>query len=151
MLQQNRTTVHASCVLIGKRAVLIRGPSGSGKSRLAAELLRVAVAGQLPTARLVADDRVHLFAANERLLAEAPESIRGRIEVRGFGIHEVAHEPLAVVALVIDLAAADAARMPDDRASSVAISGVKLSRLPIAAGNDPLPAALAAVNSLTQA
>jgi serine kinase of HPr protein (carbohydrate metabolism regulator) len=143
--------MHASCVLVGNRAVLIRGPSGSGKSRLAAELLRVAEARQLPPARLVADDRVHLFAANGRLLAEAPESIRGRIEVHGFGIRETVYEPLAVVGLVVDLGAADAARMPEDFASNVVIFGVKLSRLPIAADNDALPAVLGAINSLTQA
>jgi len=53
-------TVHASAVRIGERAVLIRGPSGSGKSRLALELILAARTGVIAPAELVGDDRVHL-------------------------------------------------------------------------------------------
>jgi serine kinase of HPr protein (carbohydrate metabolism regulator) len=53
-------SIHASAVLIGARAVLIRGPAGSGKSRLALMLLSAAKQGLLPFARLVADDRAHV-------------------------------------------------------------------------------------------
>ncbi len=53
-------TVHASAVLTGAHAVLIRGPSGSGKSHLALSLLEAAQSHLLPFARLVGDDRVHL-------------------------------------------------------------------------------------------
>jgi HPr kinase/phosphorylase len=147
MLQANKTTVHASCVLIGRGAVLIRGDSGSGKSRLALALIG-ALRGR---ARLVADDRVHLFAAHGRLLAAAPDAIKGRMEIRGLGIRAVDFEPLALVTLVVDLAAADAARMPEDGARSTEISGVKLSRLPVAADETTLPGVLAAINELTQA
>ena len=38
-------SIHASAVLVGARAVLIRGPAGSGKSRLALALLNAAEAG----------------------------------------------------------------------------------------------------------
>ena len=55
-----KPTVHASAVLVGDRAVLIRGPSGSGKSRLAFDLILAGRSGQLPPAILVGDDRVHL-------------------------------------------------------------------------------------------
>ena len=141
------TTAHASCVLMGRSAVLIRGPSGSGKSRLACALID----GSAGTARLVADDRVHLFAAHGRLVARAPEPVAGRIEVRGFGIRTVAHEPLALVGLVVDLASADAARMPEDAAGETEIAGVKLPRLPGAADEDALAPVLAAIHALTQA
>ena len=57
-------SVHASAVLVGDRAVLIRGPSGSGKSALAYALIRAAEIGGF--ARLVGDDRVHVEAANGR-------------------------------------------------------------------------------------
>jgi HPr kinase/phosphorylase len=144
-------TVHASCVLAGRSAVLIRGPSGSGKSRLATALLEAGRNGTLPPVRLVADDRVHLFAAHGRLLAAAPARIQGKIEMRGLGLQDVACEPLALVELVVDLAAADADRMPEDAAGTVEISGVTLSRLPVAAGTDALPPVLAAVSALTQA
>lgn len=137
-------------MLAGRHAVLIRGPSGSGKSRLAAALIETLARAQ-GVARLVADDRVRLHAANGRLLAAAPEAIAGLIEVRGLGIRPVPHEPLAVVALVVDLAAADAGRMPEEPARTVELLGVKLSRLPVAAGSDPLPPVLAAINELTQA
>jgi serine kinase of HPr protein (carbohydrate metabolism regulator) len=148
MQRKSAPTIHASCVLAGRSAVLIRGPSGSGKSRLAAALIDAGRNGTAPPARLVADDRVHLFAANGRLLAAAPEPIEGKIEVRGLGVREAEYEPLALVSLVVDLAAADAGRMPDDAAGRVEISGVKLSRLPVAAGDDALPAVLAAISAL---
>jgi HPr kinase/phosphorylase len=98
-------TVHASAVLVGERAVLIRGPAGSGKSRLAWALLEAARTGIVRYARLVADDRVRIFAAGGRLLAAAPPTIRGMIEVRGLGVRRLDCEPLALVGLVIELAA----------------------------------------------
>ncbi|MEX2129486.1 MAG: HPr kinase/phosphatase C-terminal domain-containing protein [Xanthobacteraceae bacterium] len=144
-------TVHASCVLVGRSAVLIRGPSGSGKSQLALALIEASGNGLLPPARLVADDRVRLFAANGRLLAAAPEPLRGKIEIRGIGVRQVVCEPLALVGLVVDLAAEDAGRMPECAARSVEISGVKLSRLPIALGVSALAPVLAAVSTVTRA
>ena len=146
MLQATKATVHASCVLVGRSAVLIRGTPGSGKSRLALALIDA-----LPRkARLVADDRVHLFAANGRLLAAAPDAIKGKLEIRGLGVRTVDYEPLALVTLVVDLGALDAARMPEDSARSIEIAGVKLSRLPVAAGEAALPSVLAAINELTR-
>ncbi|HAP47058.1 MAG TPA: serine kinase, partial [Afipia sp.] len=50
-------SIHASAVLAGDRAVLIRGPSGSGKSRLAFDLILAGRAGQLPAVTLIGDDR----------------------------------------------------------------------------------------------
>ncbi len=108
-------TVHASAVLVGARAVLIRGPSASGKSRLALELLEAARTGVLRFARLVADDRVHLEAVGGRLLARPPEALAGLIEVRGVGLLRVAHEPRAVIGLVVDLDAPDAGTIADGR------------------------------------
>jgi serine kinase of HPr protein (carbohydrate metabolism regulator) len=144
-------TVHASCVLVGRSAILIRGPSASGKSRLALALIRAGGCGLLPRTRLVSDDRVKLHAAHGRLVAAAPEPIRNKIEVRGFGIQESPCEPLALVGLVVDLAAEDAARLPDQAAQNAEILGVKLSRLPIAAGTDALPLVIAAVKTVTKA
>ena len=53
-------SVHASAVLVGARAVLIRGSSGAGKSRLALELIEAARNGAMLFAKLVGDDRIHL-------------------------------------------------------------------------------------------
>jgi HPr kinase/phosphorylase len=140
-------TVHASAVLVGARAVLIRGPSGSGKSRLALDVIEAARTGSLPFARLVADDRVHLETANGRLLARPPKALAGLIEVRGVGLRRIAHEPSAVVGLVVDLAAAEAQRLPDDRERIADVGGIKLPRLAVASGAAALPALLARINS----
>jgi HPr kinase/phosphorylase len=141
------TTVHASAVLVGARAVLIRGPSGSGKSRLALDLIEAARIGSLPFARLVADDRVHLGAANGRLLARPAEALAGLLEVRGVGLRRVIHEPCAVVGWIVDLAAAEAPRLPDATGRTTEIDGISLPRLAVASAAAALPAALALINS----
>ena len=61
-------SIHASAVLVGTRAVLIRGPSGAGKSRLAFDLILAGRSGQIPSAVLVGDDRVHLWASGGQLM-----------------------------------------------------------------------------------
>ena len=140
-------TIHASAVLVGARAALIRGPSAAGKSRLALALLTAAKSGLLPFARLVGDDRLHLDVRHGRLLASPPAALAGLIEVRGLGIRRVAYEPLAVVGLVVDLAATDTERLPAS-AGSVVISGVQLPRLAVAASADPLPPFLAFLSTV---
>jgi serine kinase of HPr protein (carbohydrate metabolism regulator) len=133
-------TVHASAVLVGRRAALIRGPSGSGKSLLALELIEMARTGGLPFARLVADDRVLLEAAHGRLLVRPPATLAGLIEVRGLGLMRLAHEASAVVSLVVDLAANDAQRLPEPADRRTEISGIVLPRLAVASGVAALPA-----------
>ena len=142
-MAQPATTVHASAVLAGARAVLIRGPSGSGKSRLALSLVEAAGAGTLRFARLIGDDRVYLEAADGRLLVRPAEALAGLIEIRGVGIRKLPHEPSAVVGLVVDLAAADAERLPDTDRQYAVIAGVTLPRLAVAPGQEALPAVLA--------
>jgi HPr kinase/phosphorylase len=134
-------SVHASAVLVCARAILIRGPAGSGKSRLALAL--IAAADRLRFARLIADDRVRLEACHGRLLARPPEALKGLIEVRGLGIRRVAYEPVAVVGLVVDLAAPDAERLPPPGVKAAIIGAIRLPRLAVAAGQDPVPAVLA--------
>ena len=140
-------TVHASAVLVGARAVLIRGPSRAGKSRLALALIEAARAGTLRFARLVGDDRVHLEPANGRLLVRPAEPLAGLIEVRTVGIRRLDHEPSAVVGLLVDLAAADAERLPETGRLHAVIAGIRLPRLAIAAGAEALPAVLAVLTS----
>jgi len=135
------TTIHASAVLTGARAVLIRGPSGAGKSRLALDLIEAGRTGALRFARLVGDDRVHVLAASGRLLARPAEAIAGLIEVRGFGILRLPYEPIAVVGLVADLGA-NAERLPEATERRVNIEGISLPRLAVAAGPEALPAVL---------
>ena len=141
-------TIHASAVLVGAKAVLIRGPSGSGKSRLALALLQAAQrAGPLRFARLVADDRAHVEAANGRLLVRPASALKGLLELRGSGIQPIEAEPVAVIGWVIDLAAEDAARLPERQAREAVIEGIRLPRLPVASGQEPLPLVLALLPS----
>jgi HPr kinase/phosphorylase len=142
-------TVHASAVLAGARAVLIRGASGSGKSQLAHELIDAARIGLLTFARLVGDDRVHLQAAGGRLLVRPAAALAGLIEVRGVGIVRMPYEPHAVVGLVVDLGA-DAERFPEDDRRQTEIEGIKLPRLAVAQGEPGLPAVLATLTSLRE-
>jgi serine kinase of HPr protein (carbohydrate metabolism regulator) len=136
-------TIHASAVLVGARAVLIQGPSGSGKSRLALTLLQAADSGALRFARLVGDDRVHVEAAHGRLLVRPAATLAGRIEVRGRGIRRMAHEPLAVIGLVVELGLTQAERLPEPNQREAVLADVRLPRLAIAAGIDPFPLVLA--------
>lgn len=142
----NTPTIHASAVLVGARAVLIRGPSGSGKSRLALELIETGRAGRLRFARLVGDDRVRVESANGRLLVRPAMELAGLIEVRGAGILRIEHEGAAVVGLVVDLDAADAERLPEQ--GTVALEAITLPRLAVRKGGTALPALLALLTSV---
>ena len=120
-------TVHASCLVLGEAGVLVRGPSGSGKSRLCLALLDQADRGG-GHARLVGDDRIVLGAHHGRLVASGHPTLAGLIEIRGSGLHRLArHAPAAVVRLVVDLVDARP-RMPRD-APHVTILGVRLPAL----------------------
>ena len=140
------STIHASAVLAGARAVLIRGPSGSGKSRLVLDLISAAEAGHLRFARLVADDRAEIETAADRLLVRPAATLAGLIEVRGLGLRRLPCEPVAVVGLVVDLAAADAQRLPALEQRRVVIAGVVLPRLAIDATAPALPLVIAALH-----
>ena len=147
MTSRQPATVHASAVLVGPRAVLIRGPSGSGKSRLALELIEMAGTASLPFARLVADDRAYLQDSHGRLLVRPAEALAGLIEVHGVGLMRLAHEASAVVGSVVDLAAADAQRLPETASRRTQIAGIELSRLAVASQAAALPAVLAFIKS----
>ena len=139
------STIHASAVLVGARAALIRGPSGAGKSRLAFELISAAGAG-LRFARLVADDRAEVAAAAGRLLVRPAPVLAGLIEVRGLGIRRLPYEPVAVVGLVVDLAAADVERLPAPEQAHAEIEGILLARMAVAPGETPLARVIAALH-----
>lgn len=108
---------------IGGVAVLLRGPSGSGKSDLA---LRLIQAGAI----LVADDRCDLSVARGRLFVSAPAAIRGLLEVRGLGILAMRHRAKAPVCLVVDLVKPGAVeRLPPTRRCRLATVTLPLLRL----------------------
>ena len=142
-----QTSVHASAVLVGDRAVLIRGPSGSGKSRLAFDLVLAGRSGQLPAAVLVGDDRVHLDTVAGQLLVRPARELAGLIEIRGLGIRRCDLASEAVVGLVVDLAAGDAERLPSQEALQIRLNGVLLPRIPVGTGYSPLPLVVAALTT----
>jgi serine kinase of HPr protein (carbohydrate metabolism regulator) len=100
--------LHATSVALAGRAVLITGPSGSGKSDLALRLFDRGFA-------LVSDDRTIVRTEAGRLIASAPPTILGKIEVRGIGIIEVEPAGDMPVALIVDLGG-EIERMPGDSA-----------------------------------
>ncbi|MEM9578203.1 MAG: HPr kinase/phosphatase C-terminal domain-containing protein [Pseudomonadota bacterium] len=98
--------VHASCVSLDNKAVLIRGESGSGKSALALQLVALG-------ACLVADDRTVVCRSDGTLVASAPPEISGLIEARGIGILRAEAAASGEVVLVVDLDRAEMKRFPD--------------------------------------
>lgn len=117
------TLLHATAVAIQGRGVLLTGPSGAGKSDLALRLIdRGAV--------LVGDDAVDVVAEAGALVVRGRASVRGLIEARGVGVFRVASVDDALLALVVDLAAAPE-RLPE--ATSTLIEGIALPRIALAA------------------
>ena len=123
--------VYGTCVALGRTAALLRGPSGSGKSDLALRFLFLARRGPaaLEAPILVADDQVLVRRDGRRLLAGAPETIKGKLEVRGVAIVEVKSLVEADLTLVVDLVPGrEIERLPDEDASA-RILGVDLPRV----------------------
>jgi HPr kinase/phosphorylase len=140
-------TIHASAVLVGSRAALIRGPAGSGKSRLVMTLLNMSATGLLPFARLVADDRVLIEERHGRLLARPPAALAGLLEVRGLGLRQLPYEPVAVLGWILDLGVEEADRLPRDEELTTALASVTLPRLAIRSCADAAAVLLAALRS----
>jgi serine kinase of HPr protein (carbohydrate metabolism regulator) len=138
-----RELVHGTCVALGQRAVLIRGGSGAGKSDLALRFLALAGAGEgLPL--LIADDQVVVEErAKGELVASAPASLAGKIEVRGIGIVEVAWLAEAPLKLVCDLVGGkDVPRMPPEPWERTVIAGVAVPAIKLSAFESSAPVKL---------
>ena len=96
--------LHATAIAVGRRAIVIRGSSGAGKSDLALRCLAMPASQFVASpARLVADDQVLVTRDGLALRAAAPPALLGRLEVRGLGILEFNPEQDASVVLVADI------------------------------------------------
>ena len=124
--------LHASCVAVQGRGVLILGRSGAGKSALALQLMAYG-------ADLVSDDRTELTAEGDHLIARPPESIQGLIEARGLGLLQASFAAQTTIALVVDLDQTETTRLPPER--QVTLLGISLP-LVLAVPQPHFPAAI---------
>jgi serine kinase of HPr protein (carbohydrate metabolism regulator) len=123
-------------VALDGRAVLISGPSGSGKSDLA---LRLIDRGFV----LVSDDRTIVSKTGDTLISTAPDTIKGKFEVRGIGIVDMETVSSAAIALVVELTS-DIERLPDDsREREILGVGVPMVSVDATAASAALKVALA--------
>jgi serine kinase of HPr protein (carbohydrate metabolism regulator) len=127
-------TLHCSTVASNGRAVLITGPSGSGKSDLSLRLLDRGFT-------LVSDDQTTVKKDGDRLLASAPPTIAGKLEVRGIGIVEMERVDNVPVALIVELTG-QIQRLPDDSRERP-ILGVKVPLVSIDAMTASAPSKVA--------
>lgn len=100
--------LHASAIALGGRGLLILGPSGSGKSALALQMIAQGAA-------LIADDRTILTRTGDGIILSCPPELAGLIEARGVGIMRAPMHPPCPLALVTDLGTPESARFPEPR------------------------------------
>lgn len=110
-------TIHASAVEVAGKGLLILGPSGSGKSSLALQMMALG-------ARLIADDRVVLTRDGDAIIADCPPRIAGLIEARGIGLRRAEPAGRSRVALAVDLGEDEPDRLPPPRFTT--LHGVRI-------------------------
>lgn len=116
--------IHANCLVVGTKGLLIRGKSGTGKSSLSDTILEGA-RSRGHFAALVADDRVLLNGESGQLLAEPPKVLEGLMEVRGSGIVRAGFLPQAQVHVIVDLFPREALeRLPEEPCDKETVLGV---------------------------
>lgn len=109
--------LHASCVAIAGRALLITGPSGAGKSSLALQLMAWGAA-------LICDDQTEIRREGDRLIAARPARLPALIEARGLGLLHADPAPPAPLGLWVDLISSAGPRLPERQ--SRLLLGVRL-------------------------
>jgi len=121
--------VHATGLVLGAVGLMLRGPSGSGKSLLALDLLDAWETRGLP-AKLVSDDRVAIGVEGSGLVMLPPKPIEGLIELRGRGIVSRPFTRKARLHVVVDLVDT-LVRMLEEDELTTELLGVTLARCPV--------------------
>jgi HPr kinase/phosphorylase len=133
-----RLLIHATTVSVNGFGVLIRGPSGSGKSDLALQLMEssgTGLAGLPMTVHLVADDQTEVHLREGHLRVSAPATIAGKLEVRGYSIIDVQHEQDVPLILVVDLLPwTRIERLPEEKDLETVILGHRIARIHVGPG-----------------
>jgi serine kinase of HPr protein (carbohydrate metabolism regulator) len=125
----SRENIHATGLVLGGQGVILRGPSGGGKSLLALELMDEWEA-RGRDAKLISDDRIEIENVGGKIVMHAPKSIEGLIELRGRGIVQrpfVASAPLDLVVDMVDTLE----RMIEEDQMTTQLLGVTVARAPI--------------------
>lgn len=150
----NTTLIHATCIAIDGKGVLLLGKSGSGKSDLALRLIDEPGCGtgeKALHAQLVADDQVCLTQDGAQVLAQAPEALAGKLEMRGIGIVAAPYAGPVTVELVVELMdAEEIERMPDESQLQQNLLGIAMPRIMLDPNKPSSPARVrAALTSCT--
>ena len=140
--------IHGTCLAIGAEGVLLVGKPGAGKSDLALRLIDQrgrGLTGELRAAELVADDQVVIRRLRDQLVASAPPALRGKLEIRGLGIAELAVVAETRLRLAVRLTpAAEIERLPDLGRARMDILGESLPLILLDPQNASAPARLRA-------
>lgn len=132
--------IHASCISLDGRGILFLGASGAGKSDLSLRLITSF------GAKLVADDRVDIKITDNKVIASAPDILKGLLEVRGIGIISLPLQDSVEVNLVVNLTTAPLERLPEK--SFYEIAGVSLPQISLNPFEISAPAKVLAAISL---
>lgn len=120
------TLVHGTALVVGTTGLIFLGPAGAGKSSMALKLIAGASrAGHF--AMVLSDDQVFLDVVNGRIIATAPPTIKGLIELRGSGIGRIDTIESSVLHLALSVVEADAStRIPEENQHWAPIAGVRI-------------------------
>lgn len=117
-------SIHGGALAYAGAGILILGPSGSGKSRLMADMMALG-------ARLVADDRVLLSEQSGMVMAGAPKELSGILELRGLGLIRIVDTiPRHVIHLVVELVEVEGERIPEQQTTLYLGRSLPLLRVP---------------------
>ncbi|MEE9375227.1 MAG: hypothetical protein V3V04_02705 [Rhizobiaceae bacterium] len=123
---KNSALCHGSVILLGCDGIIIQGNSGSGKSRLAHQLVQEWKNRGLFSS-WVGDDQIILQPHKNGIIAQPPEATKGLAERRFSGIQNVTFEDSAQLSLIVKLIEqTELERMPEQANTAILKGTLKL-------------------------